>query len=51
MIIIKGLLAAALVSLGATAVYLGADASAAGASDAARCPNIGLATLFAPMRN
>lgn len=48
---IKGLAAAALVSLGALALYTGADASAAGSVEAQRCPAIGLATLFAPMRN
>lgn len=49
MVIIKGLVAAAIAGLGALAVY-SADASST-TPEAQRCPNIGLATLFAPMRN
>jgi hypothetical protein len=49
MVIIKGLVAAAIAGLGALAVY-SADASPT-TPEAQRCPDIGLVTLFAPMRN
>jgi hypothetical protein len=50
MVIFKTLVATAIAALGALALY-SANASATAAPDAARCPNMGLAALFAPMRN
>ncbi len=52
MVIVKGLLAAALAGLGVFAVYTaGADPAAGTAAHEQQCPPIGLAGLFQPLEH